>query len=96
MSDVPAINEGWDGSDGTYKPADPKKTEEAWVSMVQPLARRDGLDKLPTRQARTTRDRDKARVQNRLATARTFTVPALPWHTTTPRTNGGWIPDDAA
>jgi hypothetical protein len=57
MSDIP--------SDVVDTPnADPVAVRDFWLQCVQPVARRGALDKIPTRKAVTTRDRDIARTQN--------------------------------
>lgn len=54
---------GQDSPDVGSGPADPLKMRDAWVEFVRPAADRGKLDKVPTRKARTPRDRDIARNQ---------------------------------
>ncbi len=45
-------------------PADPLKVKEFWADTVVQAERKGKLEKIPTRMARTTRERDQARAQN--------------------------------
>lgn len=55
--------------------ADPYLSKEAWVQTVTPLARRNGLDKLPTRKAVTAKDKDIAKKQSIAVSKRSFGMP---------------------
>lgn len=44
--------------------ADPLKVRDFWRDIVVPAERVGKLEKIPTRRARTTRERDQARAQN--------------------------------
>lgn len=59
------------------KQADPQASKEFWLQTVTPLARRGGLDKLPTRKASTPREAETARLQNQLLSRRTYSMPDL-------------------
>lgn len=59
----------------TSGPADPLKVRDFWLDVVKPAARLGKLDKMPTRLATTTRERDTARIQARLISQRSFGMP---------------------
>lgn len=52
--------------------ADPVAARDAWLSFVKPAAERGKLEKIPTRKARTPREREQAKVQNHYLTQKTF------------------------
>lgn len=53
-------------------PADPYAMKQAWEQFVIPAARAGKLEKIPTRRARNTRERDQARAQNAVINRRSF------------------------
>ena len=57
------------------KPADPDAARDAWLSMVKPAADLGKLEKIPTRKARTRREKEQARKQNYWLTRSTFGMP---------------------
>lgn len=52
--------------------SDPDQTREYWTEVVRSAADRGKLEKIPTRLAETSRDRDTARKQNRCITTKSF------------------------
>ena len=56
--------------------ADPAAVKEFYLETVTPLARRGGLDKLPTVKAVNSQQRSVARNQNHWLTRRSFGMPA--------------------
>lgn len=53
-------------------PADSLKVREFWTDTVVQAERRGKLEKIPTKIARTTRERDQARAQNHVIFRRSF------------------------
>lgn len=50
--------------DTTAKMADPYKARELWTQIVRGAADRGKLEKIPTKIAKTAREREQARLQN--------------------------------
>jgi len=53
-------------------PADPLKVREFWTDTVVQAERLGKLEKIPTRKATNTRERDQARAQNAVIFRRSF------------------------
>lgn len=54
------------------KMADPYKAREYWTQIVRGAADRGKLEKIPTRIAKTPREKEQARMQNQCITRKSF------------------------